>query len=418
MKDGVRPLRVLLATLRYPPHVAGGYEQLAQDVAEGLRARGHRVDVLCGNSADLAGIEGCHPRLAPAIDTDENLFELGYRSGNLERLKLHFHRPANAEATRRVIQAVRPDVFLYLNLALVSLAPLLAAKRAGLPRVGIVCDLWPGNHWLRDWRERGGKTGRLRLLELAWRLWSRHVGWGRVLTPSDAMRGALAAEGLDPAIVERLPTGITPAIEERAFAHSIAVRRQGEPLRIASTSMLWEGKGVHVLLEAAALAVEQGVDLQLRLAGGGEGEYLQRLRRLAGVPALGGRVEFLGLLPQTELDGLLRTSHVFAFPSLWHEPYARGPMEAMAFGLALVATDAGGTPEQFEHDASGLLVPAGDPRAMADAFVRLDRDELLRERLAADARVHARTHFSIDRFLEGLEAILVESADGIGGAKR
>ena len=418
MKDGVRPLRILLASLRYPPHVAGGYEQLAQDVAEGLRARGHRVDVLCGSSAELAGIDGCHPWLSPAIDTDFNLFEIGYQGSNAERLKLHFHRPVNAAATKRVIEAVEPDVFLYLNLALVSLAPLLAAKRAGLPRVGIVCDLWPGNHWLRDWRARGGKGLRRRVLELGWRLWSRHVGWGRVLTPSEAMRDALAAEGLDRSIIERLPTGITPAIEERAFAHPISVRHANEPLLIACTSMHWEGKGVHVLLEAAAMAVERGVDLKLRLAGSGEGDYVQRLRELAGVPALGGRVEFLGLLPQTELDSLLRHSHVFAFPSQWHEPYARGPMEAMAFGLALVATDAGGTPEQFEDGESGILVPAGDADAMAEAFVRLDADEHLRERLAADARVHARSHFTIDRFLDSLETILVESADGDRRARR
>lgn len=410
MTEPQRPLTILLGTLRYPPHVAGGYEQLAEDVAEGLRGRGHRVVVLCGESSALAGIDDCRPTLRPAIDTDYNLFEIGYRSGNLERFKLHFHRPHNRRATERAIQAEQPDVFLYLNLGLLSIAPLLAAKRAGLPRVGVVCDLWPGNHWVREWRERGGKRVRRALLEFVWRHWSRSVGWGRVLTPSEAMRGALADVGLDPASIERLPTGITPAVEERAYVNALRVRHRGEPLRIACTSMHWEGKGIHVLLEAAALAAERGVDLRLRLAGRGEGDYATRLREIADRPALAGRVEFLGLLPQVGLDGLLRESHVFAFPSMWHEPYARAPMEAMAFGLALVATDAGGTPEQFEDGESGILVPAGDAEAMAAAFERLYGDEPLRERLAADARVHAQSHFRLGRFLDGLEAVLFESA--------
>lgn len=415
MTDAPRPLRILLATLRYPPHVVGGYEQLAHEVAVGLRARGHRVDVLCGHSASLAGLDGCLPWLHPPIDTDDDLFEVGYRSDNVERLKLHFHRPFNRRATARAIAAVEPDVFLYFNLGLASIAPLFAARRAAVPRVGVVCDLWPGNHWVRDWRERGGKRVRRAVLELAWRRWSRFVGWGRILTPSEAMRRALVAEGVDPSVIERLPTGITPAVEERAFAQPLRARRPGDALVVACTSMHWEGKGIHVLLEAAALAVERGVDLRVRLAGSGEGDYAERLRRLAARPSLAGRVEFLGLLPQTQLDGLLRTSHVFAFPSLWHEPFARAPMEAMAFGLALVAADAGGTPEQFEDGESGLLVPADDAPALADALVRLDADEPLRERLAADARVHARTHFRFDRFLGGLEAVLAESADGRAG---
>ena len=409
-----RALRVLAVTLRYPPHVVGGYEQLTEDVVEGLRAGGDQVHVLCGASARLEGVEGVLPWLEPRIDTDRNLFELSHRGSNRERWALHFHSRPNARATARALRETGAEVLLYFNLGLASLAPLAAARRAGRPRVGIVCDLWPTNHWVREWAERGGKPLRQRALRFAARAWRRRVGLGRVLAPSAKIAGDLVADGIDPSTVATLPLGLTPEHERRGFAAEPAHRRPGEPLVVACTSAFWEGKGLHVLLAAAARAVERGADLRLLLVGDGEPAYTERLHELARAPALEGRVRFTGRVRPAELDPFLRSAHVFVFPSLWNEPFARAPMEAMAYGLAVVGSDAGGTPEQIVDRETGRLVPAGSVEALTEALLELEADEPGRAALAAAGRRHADRAFRFDRFLGGVRSALAAAVAGEG----
>jgi glycosyltransferase involved in cell wall biosynthesis len=71
-------------------------------------------------------------------------------------------------------------------------------------------------------------------------------------------------------------------------------------------------------------------------------------------------------------------------------------MEAMAMGVAVVATDAGGTREVVGSSDTGLLVPAYDPAALAQAIGRLLRDPVLRERVAEGGRRRMETSFSLE----------------------
>lgn len=80
------------------------------------------------------------------------------------------------------------------------------------------------------------------------------------------------------------------------------------------------------------------------------------------------------------------------------EPFGLWTMEAMFAGLPVVASRTGGTPELVRHECEGLLVPPGNPRAVADAILRLADDEALRDRLSAGASQRARL-FGIDQFV-------------------
>jgi glycosyltransferase involved in cell wall biosynthesis len=70
-------------------------------------------------------------------------------------------------------------------------------------------------------------------------------------------------------------------------------------------------------------------------------------------------------------------------------------MEAMACGLAAVASDLSGIPELVEHERTGLLVPPGDPRALAEAIRRLHDDPALRGRLAGAGRGKVLAEFDV-----------------------
>ena len=83
----------------------------------------------------------------------------------------------------------------------------------------------------------------------------------------------------------------------------------------------------------------------------------------------------------------------------------------MAAGLPCVATDVGGNPEVVADGATGLLVPAEDPEALADALLRLLRDANLRTRLGEAGRARVLSRFSVDamaaRVMAGYETALL-----------
>jgi glycosyltransferase involved in cell wall biosynthesis len=401
-------MRILVVTLRYPPYVAGGYELLTFEAVAALRERGHDVTVLCGRGAALAGVPGVIPALRPALPepgAEQNLFKLSHAGTNRDRLRLHVLRRANLHATSDALARTDADLMLYFNLGLVSLAPVLAARRARVSTLGYVPDPWPRNHWILDWRARAGAARplKLALLERAWRRFRARVDLGPLLVSSAYLRAELAADGLPPADMTLLPLPLPPPMQPEPPVAAPPARAAGEPLRVACLSSLWEGKGQHVLLAAARDASARGADLALDLAGDGDAEYEDRLRALAADPALAGRVRFHGRVDRAGARRILDASHVLALPSVWGEPYPTATLEGMARGLTVLASDAGGTPEQIADGVDGCLVPAGDVAATADALVRLAQDDALRRRLGAAGLARVRRDATMERYTDGLE---------------
>jgi glycosyltransferase involved in cell wall biosynthesis len=128
-------------------------------------------------------------------------------------------------------------------------------------------------------------------------------------------------------------------------------------------------KGVDVLLDAFALVKERVPRAHLVVAGGaveGKEAYFAGLRtRAESLPD----AHWLG--PRTDVPEILADLDVFAMPSTEPEPYGLVAVEALASGVPVVMTDAGGPREIAEHATPGTahLVPIGDAVALADAIV-------------------------------------------------
>jgi glycosyltransferase involved in cell wall biosynthesis len=396
-------MRILAVTLRYPPYTAGGYELLTEDAVEGLRERGHEVLVLAGAGTRFEDVR-VRPLLLPSLDPERDLFDDDRVAGPRERMALHFFRRANFRATKRVLRELRPDLVLYFNLGLASLAPLVAASLAGVPRLGYICDRWVENHWLRTMAKQSDKAGRLALLRPLWHALRKRAGLAPILTASEWLRERLLADGLAAGDVRVLATGLSPKMDALASAGEPRVRAQGERLRIVSSSMLWRGKGQHVLVEAFGRAVAEGLDAELVVAGkdtSGE-DYLGELQGLAAEARVTDRVAFIGQLSPEELSAELFASHVFVLPSIWGEPFGLATIEAMAHGLATVVSDSGASPELV--GAAGIVVPTGEISALTRTLLELGGDEERRRELGVRARELALTQYSREAFLDALEA--------------
>jgi glycosyltransferase involved in cell wall biosynthesis len=95
-------------------------------------------------------------------------------------------------------------------------------------------------------------------------------------------------------------------------------------------------------------------------------------------------------------------------PSTWQEPFGLVALEAMSAQACVVASAVGGLPELVAHERTGLLVPADDVAALADAMARLLADPALRQRLGRAARAEVVRRFSYTR----LAGELVEKLGG------
>jgi len=106
----------------------------------------------------------------------------------------------------------------------------------------------------------------------------------------------------------------------------------------------------------------------------------------------------LGHVPWSELIKWYRKASIFVMPS-YYETFGISAMEAMAFGLPVVATRAGGLSEVVEDGVTGFLVPPGDSQAVAEAIIRLLRDQNLRRRMGEAGRKRVLDEFTVDRVL-------------------
>ncbi len=147
------------------------------------------------------------------------------------------------------------------------------------------------------------------------------------------------------------------------------------PLRIVTCGSLEEYKGFHYLLEAVAVLRNRGHDVSCEMAGDGpQRAYLESRARELGI---GDRVIFHGFIDQAELARVYAAANVFAMPSITLGRYGKQDVipnviaEAMASGVAVVATDIAGIPELIEDGVTGLLVPQRDAVRMADALETL-----------------------------------------------
>lgn len=210
---------------------------------------------------------------------------------------------------------------------------------------------------------------------------------------------------------------VVPARRRRVVRHGVQVDAGAEPdpalldwkgdgVLWGAVSMLrWE-KGIGQLLDAAALL--DGAPEDLRLAIVGEGPERDAVARRIEQSGLEDRIRLFPFSGRPEphllaLDG-------FVLPSDRWEALGIALIEAMACGLPTIGSRLGGIPEVIDEGQTGLLVPPGDPAALADAIRVLALDPARAAEMGELGRQRASTRFSLDRMVDETERLYVEVA--------
>ncbi len=213
--------------------------------------------------------------------------------------------------------------------------------------------------------------------------------------------------GVSDAVSELLRehAGRTPVLTVRNGVPTAPNARRSDgdaPFTVGSVATVSRTKGTDVFLRAARLALEQRPQMRFEHVGAADlhrdAGLDEELAQLTSEIAPQGALAMLGYRPAAEVvprwDVFVCTSRSEAFPL--------ATLEAMSWGVPVVATTVGGIPEQMDHLDTGILLRPDDPEAIATWLIRLHDEPDLRARLGEASAARVRREFTLERQAEGL----------------
>jgi glycosyltransferase involved in cell wall biosynthesis len=230
------------------------------------------------------------------------------------------------------------------------------------------------------WRNLSAQRRRL-LVYVLWRC-------ARVIVIGNYWREFVVNElGLDPGRVVLIHNGVPAALP--AFSHR---KIAGNPPRLLMLGELGARKGTPELVAALARPELRQAEWTATLAGDGD---IDHFRTTVAALGLSTRIRVPGWQSPTQVRALLQEADILVLPS-HQEGLPMAILEAMASSAAVIATPVGSIPDAITDRETGLLVPCGDPAALARAILELLNDTALRQRLSANALARFDRSFTID----------------------
>jgi glycosyltransferase involved in cell wall biosynthesis len=382
-------MRICLVSQEYPPGYVGGIGTQTRVKARALAAMGHDVEVL--TAGDELG-----PALATRDDDGTTVHALQPPGGPfaMHRTEAYWlgYTWAVHGALRRLSESRRYDVVDFADYAAEGFAHQL--DRPANDPTAIVAHLH-------------GSLG----------MFSEQIGWPPPGDPLLRVGGFMEdisielADGLLAAsrsiaeltcarlgIDGRLIDVVAGAVDSDFFAPAPRTERNGRGLCVLFVGNLVANKGVGTVLEAFIRLAGEHPGLSLTIAGSADGEIADELRARAALAGLADRVALLGFVEHEQLPHLYRSADVFAAPSQYEGGLGLVYLEAMACGLPVVATAAGGSAEAIEGGETGLLLERGGVDETAAAIGTLLCDSELRARMGAAGRERVCNHFTPARY--------------------
>ena len=375
-------MRVLLLNYEYPP-LGSGAGLATKALAEGLAGRGVTVDVVSGG--DHASSD---PRLLwDGASAEEGLLTVHRVPSH--RLAAHDagirgavgYVAAATPTVRHLLAGETYDVVHFVfSLPTAAMLPLLDLH--GAP---VIVTLRGSDVPGFDARQRGLRQAHRLLGPLTRWIWRRA---DRVVVPSESL-GQLAQRTVAGLRYSVVPGGVDLA----RFRPRPALRRLPDGVvRCLAVARLVERNGVDDLIDAIALLERGRYQLEIVGTGPHEAALRYRVRRLG----LEGVVRFTGWLEHREVARRCREADLFTLvPRV--ESFGNAFVEALASGLPIVASTAGGIPELVRHERHGTLVPPRRPRELAQAISALATDPRLRAEIGRRNRTEAERTYSWDR---------------------
>ncbi|MDD3797650.1 MAG: glycosyltransferase, exosortase A system-associated [Novosphingobium sp.] len=320
-----------------------------------------------------------------------------------------------ADAIDALCETWRPDILHAHSPALDGLAALRVARKRGIPLVYEIRAFWEdaavGNG---TGREGSVKYRMTRALE------NRVVaGADCVMTICHGLRDDLIARGHNPGRIGIMPNGVdlglfgTPAPRDAALAAELGL---GEGPVIGFIGSFYDYEGIDDLIAAMPMVLAEHPDARLLLVGGGP--KAEALERQAEASPARAAIRFVGRVPHDQVERYYALADIMAYPRkasrLTELVTPLKPLEAMAQGKLVAASDVGGHRELMTHGETGTLFAPDDPQACAEALcsllARRDEWDALRQRAQTHVRLNHDWARNVGRYQDVYQVLLGDGA--------
>ena len=232
-----------------------------------------------------------------------------------------------------------------------------------------------------------------------------------VVANSKASQAAFVAAGgrlnISNVVYNGFETGLYQSQECSAVPNPTQVRQQlglNGKFLVGHFSRMSPWKGQHVLLEALAQCPKDVNAILVGEALFGEQDYVQQLHEQVAALRLEQQVQFLGF--RSDIVSLMKACDLVTHTSTLPEPFGRVIVEAMLCGRPVVAAAAGGAVELVEPGINGWLVPAGDPKQLAEVIMICRDQPEAAASLAKQAQIQASHRFDLTATNQQLSQLL------------
>jgi glycogen(starch) synthase len=404
-------MRILFLSNFYPPASRGGYEQWCQEVLDGLRSRGHVVEVITSahgksilQTSDPAWVHrSLH--LEMELASLKNAFQFFTHRKKRERENFNY--------IGKFIEQFKPDVVLIWGMWNLHYSiPALIEKEMDGRVVYYMGDYWPTlpnpfeNYWNAPPRSFLTGLPKLLLKPFAQAILAREkrpdIKLGHVLFPSVFLQNEFRQKGIVPTHAKI----VYGAIDTKPYVNGN--QKQGDGLSLLYIGRLSQEKGVHTAIQAVGTLVrDYGFkNIKLTIVGDGEPEYETYLRQLVVQENVAAFVTFVPAQPKEALSALYQQADIFLFTSIWPEPFGRVIVEAMASGLVVIGAPVGGASEILSANENALTFTPDNPNSLVQQLRKLSESPALYEQLAKAGRETAIRKFDLQRMTTEIESYL------------
>lgn len=229
----------------------------------------------------------------------------------------------------------------------------------------------------------------------------------RILAISSADLGILTGLGVEDDRIDVVPCGIDPNMFSIGIQDNYESKKDKKLFNVLFVGTLYPNKGLEVLVHALATMNKYELKrIRVDIVGDPSKypHYSEEIKKMIERYSLSRIVRFHGHIAQERLLERYRSADIFVRPSV-SESFGIAPLEAMASGIAVVATDVGGTRAFIKNGRTGFLIPPSDPEGLKNAIKELMEDPDLRESIAKSGQKLVLEHFSWSNIAQKVKGI-------------
>lgn len=398
-----KPLRVLMLSWEYPPHVVGGLGAHVAALAPALARAGVHVHVV---TPRLKGGEPSEPlcmdaraarrrtlppsvfRVEPPVNRLDNFF------ADVQQTNLNLGEQAQALYDR----VGRFDL-IHAHDWLVAFAATALKRLHKTPLLATI-------HATERGRGRGFLHGEMSHAINGTEWWLTYEAW-RVITCSQFMHDEVRDYFNVPLDkIDVVPNGVDTApfdaLDKIDLGDFRARWARPDERIVFNVGRVVEEKGAHLIVEAAPRVLAEMPNVKFIIAG--KGWLVDRLRQRVWELGVQDKVNVVGFVSDPDRDRLLKVADAAIFPSLY-EPFGIVALEAMAAKCPVIVSEVGGLKEVVQHDVTGVTIYPNNVESLAWGVLHTLRDPARARERAARAYRIVKREYNWDRIAEKTLAI-------------